>query len=567
MKYLAILALIVAQALACNPPTHIVKRMMAAEARQGFSTITKEHLASRELSRATGAWRSLNILFDQRPLNKKLTELGKASLIPFYEKVFNATGAWWKNAVKVNDDRSKIKQTIEQAVTDEAQGQENWAAPADVDMTEYDLLVLIDWADEAGNEATLAWAYVTARHPDSQRPIGGAMSVEKFGNGLWEKNTDRKRAFQEAMATMIHEFGHIIAYLGWEKFQPHNILTIPGTDGKNGYEWKGPKVLEIARKYYNCSADLKGLPLERMTDGSLGAHWEEAWFGPEGMSPVGGAEPELFSAMSLALCQDSGWYQVDYAMAENYEFGKGTGCDKKNCAKQTCNPQTDTNDLISSKKTSLGYCNKDEHNCGSYTPYTGRNCKTATGWPTGNQAYGASYSDDCTVVRGAFTAFGTDGSQYSITELSVEATCSADQQSYSLMFKGAEYVEEDKKTGQDVIVACKAAGDVAYNYLSLNVESSVKCEDPKSFCKARFGGQELCPDMCSNSGRCAHQANNTAGPVDFKTLVSRKMLGGTRTISLSDSGSDIASANDWACWCFKSGRFSTEASGSCPKVF
>ena len=111
---------------------------------------------------------------------------------------------------------------------------------------------------------------------------------------------------------------------------------------------------------------------------------------------------------------------------------------------------------------------------------------------------------------------------------------------------------------------CKAAGNVEYNGLSENAKSTVKCEDPKSFCKARFGGQELCPKMCDNSGRCAHKANTAAGPVDFKTLVSRKMLGGTRTISLADSGSDSVGANGWSCWCFKSGGFSREASGSCP---
>ena len=125
------------------------------------------------------------------------------------------------------------------------------------------------------------------------------------------------------------------------------------------------------------------------------------------------------------------------------------------------------------------------------------------------------------------------------------------------MFKGAEYVEEDKKTGQDVIVACKAAGDVAYNELSTNVKSSVKCEDPKSFCKARFGGQELCPEMCGNSGRCAHKANTTAASVDFKALVSRKMLGGTKTISLAESGTQSVGSNGWACWCYNNRGFST----------
>ena len=77
MKYLAILALIVAQALACNPPAYMVKRTTAAEEYQNFDKITDQHLKDREESKRTGTWRPLNIYFDLRDLNAKLTQLGK----------------------------------------------------------------------------------------------------------------------------------------------------------------------------------------------------------------------------------------------------------------------------------------------------------------------------------------------------------------------------------------------------------------------------------------------------------------------------------------------------------
>jgi hypothetical protein len=108
MKYLAILALIVAQALACNPPAHIVKRTMAAQFDQGFSIITAKHLEERRESKANGDFRPLNIFFNLSLLNIKLEELEMTEMIPFYKKVFEAASAWWKNALKVNDDKSKI---------------------------------------------------------------------------------------------------------------------------------------------------------------------------------------------------------------------------------------------------------------------------------------------------------------------------------------------------------------------------------------------------------------------------------------------------------------------------
>jgi hypothetical protein len=141
--------------------------------------------------------------------------------------------------------------------------------------------------------------------------------------------------------------------------------------------------------------------------------------------------------------------------------------------------------------------------------------------------------------------------------LSVEATCNVEESEYSLKFEGAEVVAPNKKTGKDVIITCKKAGIEGYNRKSTNYKSHVKCEDPKSFCKARFGGQELCPEMCGNSGRCAHKANTTAASVDFKALVSRKMLGGTKTISLAESGTQSVGSNGWACWCYNNRGFST----------
>ena len=41
--------------------------------------------------------------------------------------------------------------------------------------------------------------------------------------------------------------------------------------------------------------------------------------------------------MSLAVAKDSGWYEVDYSLGENYFWGKGDGCDifKANCSHVT----------------------------------------------------------------------------------------------------------------------------------------------------------------------------------------------------------------------------------------
>lgn len=41
----------------------------------------------------------------------------------------------------------------------------------------------------------------------------------------------------------------------------------------------------------------------------------------------------VFSRITLALMEDSGWYKVNYSMASPLNWGKGLGCDfvKKSC--------------------------------------------------------------------------------------------------------------------------------------------------------------------------------------------------------------------------------------------
>ena len=46
-------------------------------------------------------------------------------------------------------------------------------------------------------------------------------------------------------------------------------------------------------------------------------------------------EPQsYFSIFTMALLEDTGWYQVDYSLADKTTFGKDKGC---NFVKNTCN--------------------------------------------------------------------------------------------------------------------------------------------------------------------------------------------------------------------------------------
>eukprot|EP00450_Noctiluca_scintillans_P029020 CAMPEP_0194556320 /NCGR_PEP_ID=MMETSP0253-20130528/98683_1 /TAXON_ID=2966 /ORGANISM="Noctiluca scintillans" /LENGTH=798 /DNA_ID=CAMNT_0039403823 /DNA_START=380 /DNA_END=2779 /DNA_ORIENTATION=+ len=111
----------------------------------------------------------------------------------------------------------------------------------------------------------------------------------------------------------------------------------------SGYGWRTPrcvtkmitpKVLEKARDHFDC-ATLNGAELENQDTGLcsiVGSHWEQRIFMNELMAPVliAGMPDPFLSVVTLALFEDSGWYQPDYSMADtlvkDLHWGYMRGC-------------------------------------------------------------------------------------------------------------------------------------------------------------------------------------------------------------------------------------------------
>lgn len=71
---------------------------------------------------------------------------------------------------------------------------------------------------------------------------------------------------------------------------------------------------------------MKKIPLENDGgDNSRGSHFEKTLFGNELMTPVTPVLSKL-SQFSLAMMQDSGFYDVDLLQAEFFKWGKNAGC-------------------------------------------------------------------------------------------------------------------------------------------------------------------------------------------------------------------------------------------------
>ena len=110
-------------------------------------------------------------------------------------------------------------------------------------------------------------------------------------------------------------------------------LTRSGAMQHNVYMMVTPRVKEEAQRHFNCST-LEGAELENQGgEGTALAHWEKRLFENEAMTGVF-TQNTVFSRVTLALMEDTGWYLVNYEMADPLRWGRNLGClfAKNSCA-------------------------------------------------------------------------------------------------------------------------------------------------------------------------------------------------------------------------------------------
>ena len=154
-------------------------------------------------------------------------------------------------------------------------------------------------------------------HKDTHRPLA---------RNIWINPSyinSGRNAKLSLKTTIFHEMAHILV------FDPefYERFTIESTilNGVSYYYIASPKVLEKARTHFNCKS-LQGVLLENQgSTGSANAHWEARIMLGDYMISTNYIENAV-SEITLALFEDSGWYQVNYYTGGLFRFGKGRGC-------------------------------------------------------------------------------------------------------------------------------------------------------------------------------------------------------------------------------------------------
>lgn len=86
------------------------------------------------------------------------------------------------------------------------------------------------------------------------------------------------------------------------------------------------RVTQFAQSHFGCDW-INGAPLENTGGtGTVGSHWEGKYLQEEVMCGTKYSSTLFVSGFTMALLEDSGWYQVDYDFAESLPWGHGAGC-------------------------------------------------------------------------------------------------------------------------------------------------------------------------------------------------------------------------------------------------
>ena len=171
-------------------------------------------------------------------------------------------------------------------------------------------------------ESTLATASAKIRQESSNyQPYVGFVKINR---NIDYSKPNSQIYFESILA---HEFTHILGFS--IQFFQEKLEIIEKADSDNIMRryLNSPKLLEVAKKYYNCDS-IEGVELENEGGtGTAGSHWEARILLGEYMNGYAYTEEQVISEFTLAVLEDLGYYQANYYTGGLMQFGRNKGCE------------------------------------------------------------------------------------------------------------------------------------------------------------------------------------------------------------------------------------------------
>ena len=175
-------------------------------------------------------------------------------------------------------------------------------------------IIIFPQFDSSLESTVIAAATACIMETNTYHPYGGVLYINP------NMNLNNKNINVYMKNILLHEITHILIFspgiFGGLKLN-NTINGVPCITSNN--------VLAKAREHFGCSS-LRGVYLETQGgSGTAGSHWESRYMLGDYMVSTDFPDSAI-SDITLALFQDSGFYEVNYYSGGLFKFGKNEGC-------------------------------------------------------------------------------------------------------------------------------------------------------------------------------------------------------------------------------------------------
>ncbi|XP_040296892.1 leishmanolysin-like peptidase isoform X1 [Bufo bufo] len=147
-----------------------------------------------------------------------------------------------------------------------------------------------------------------------------AFFYDDSGEPLTPRSADGLPVFNESLG--VYQWSEKVVRMITRNWDIRGAKMVP----RKVYLLVTPRVTDEVRSHFDCP-DLEGMELENQ--GGMGTelnHWEKRLLENEAMTGSH-TQNRVFSRITLALMEDTGWYRANYSMAQKLDWGRGKGCD------------------------------------------------------------------------------------------------------------------------------------------------------------------------------------------------------------------------------------------------
>ena len=373
-----------------------------------------------------------------------------------------------------------------------------------------DLVILV--SAESTNENYIAWARPCLLSGTNRRTVFGQIQFN-----LKHIAPATGTTFESDLLTTIHELTHVLGMTSslYSYFPTKPKVAKLTVNGNSVTYIDLPPLTKRLRAHFGCST-LKGAYLENQgSSGSAGSHLERRVFGNEFMT-ASSINDARISEFTLAFLEGTGWYTVNYSMAEPFFWGKNQGCNFVNgpCVDKTTKKAKF--DEFCSPLTSKGctFHGRAGGYCATTKPTTSSTLNSNYNYWGNKTALPDTFADNCPYYRAYSNVDCEDPTDKSRAILSAEVYGTGSRcfmgtlyptgvltQKTAFCLKYNCVKQSNGKYYLNVLfgsktAVCKAKGSISVS----GYYGKLDCPDPQEYCTTV--GKKFCKRGCFGRGSC-----------------------------------------------------------------